>query len=479
MNGATPRRHPEGSVSPPAPRQADQAGRQAESPAEAAAGAVDGPSSVRHPASLPPGWAALAGLAAVGVVLHLLVVDAVLRARAPLDAGPAGLQRMEVAFVRELRPMAPLSPPAAAPAPVRSLRAVAAAPAAGPTMAELPAIAALLEPAEADLEADSATDAEAVAETEPERDPEFDSQAVARLAADEPAVSDGRALDEPLVAAAVAGGEGDAETGGETGAEGGVGGGAQAGVQADARAAAEALDDQPPAEFLAWPPSTRLSYVLTGNYRGPIDGRARVEWLRSGTRYQVHLDLGIGPSFAPLASRRLSSEGRIGEAGLIPRRYEEETRIAFREPQRWHIALDPQQVTLPSGRSVPRPEGVQDSASQFVQMTWLFTTDPTRLQPGQTIELPLALPRRVEPWLYDVQAAETLFTPIGPIEAVHVRPRREARPGGDLTAEFWVAPTLQYLPVRIVIRQSAEVWLDLLLERLPQQAEGGAAVERR
>jgi hypothetical protein len=53
---------------------------------------------------------------------------------------------------------------------------------------------------------------------------------------------------------------------------------------------------------------------------------------------------------------------------------------------------------------------------------------------------------------------------------VHVRPRREPRPGGDLTAEFWVAPTLQYLPARILIRQSDEVWIDLRLDRLPQQA---------
>jgi hypothetical protein len=38
---------------------------------------------------------------------------------------------------------------------------------------------------------------------------------------------------------------------------------------------------------------------------------------------------------------------------------------------------------------------------------------------------------------------------------------------------MWVAPSLQYLPVRIVIRQDAETFVDLLLERLPQQAAEG------
>ena len=62
------------------------------------------------------------------------------------------------------------------------------------------------------------------------------------------------------------------------------------------------------------------------------------------------------------------------------------------------------------------------------------------------------------------------FVPVGEVAAVRVRPRREPRPGGDLTAEIWVAPTLQNLPVRILIRQDAQTFVDLLLERLPQQA---------
>ncbi len=227
------------------------------------------------------------------------------------------------------------------------------------------------------------------------------------------------------------------------------------------------------AEAFEWPPSTRLSYRLSGNYRGPVEGQARVEWLRTGTRYQVHMDVAIGPSFAPLMTRRVSSEGEITADGLQPRRYDEETRVVLRDTQRRTIFLDADRVRLPNGREWPRPPGVQDSASQFVQLTWLFTTRPELLQVGRSIEFPLALPRLVEAWTYDVLAAETLATPAGAVDTVHVKPRREARAGGDLTAEFWVAPSLQYLPVRIVIRQDAETHLDLLIERLPEQAERG------
>ena len=245
---------------------------------------------------------------------------------------------------------------------------------------------------------------------------------------------------------------------------------AEAPVQAPA--GATAAPQAAPAAF-EWPPSTRLSYRLSGNYRGPVEGQAQVEWLRAGTRYQVHMEVSIGPFFAPLMSRRVASEGEITPEGLRPSRYDEETRIVTREPRRLVVFLDADRVRLPGGAELPRPEGVQDSASQFVQLTWLFTTRPDLLQPGVSISLPLALPRRVQDWTYEVQEPEWLQTPAGAVLALHVKPRREAMRPGDLAAEMWVAPSLQYLPVRIVIRQDEETHVDLVIERLPLQAEPG------
>ena len=184
----------------------------------------------------------------------------------------------------------------------------------------------------------------------------------------------------------------------------------------------------------------------------------------------MHLDVVIGASLAPLITRQMSSDGLLGPDGLSPRRYEERTRILLRDPQASTIHFADQQIELPGGRSWPTLAGVQDAVSQFVQLTWRFTLEPALLTAGQVIEVPLALPRHVQTWVYDVQAAETLYTPAGPVEAVRVTPRRQARRGGDLVAETWYAPSLQYLPVRIVIRQDDQTFIDLLIERLPQQA---------
>lgn len=253
-------------------------------------------------------------------------------------------------------------------------------------------------------------------------------------------------------------------------------------ASAPAAVAAGASAGAASAPAFEWPPSTRLNYVLSGNFRGEVQGNARVQWIREGSHYQVHLDIAVGPSFAPLVWRRVTSDGELGDKGLTPRRYDEATRPPFQSPRRLTMLFTPDFVTLADGSRSPALPGLQDTASQFVQLTWLFTTQPQLLQAGNTVTLPLALPRRVDNWIYDVLGEERLVTPVGEIDAFHLRPRLGVLRGlNELRAEIWIAPTLQYLPVRIRVQHDAETYIDLLLESAPMQAlpaltEPGAAL---
>jgi hypothetical protein len=213
-----------------------------------------------------------------------------------------------------------------------------------------------------------------------------------------------------------------------------------------------------------------VRYRLSGNYRGELHGTAQVEWVRIGMRYEVHLDVTVGLPFAPLMTRHMSSQGRLTAAGLVPQRYDEDSKLAFHDRHRATILFEPGSVLLPHGRRAESRAGVQDAASQFVQMTWWFTLHPELLSPGGAVTVPLALPRHVDDWVYDVVGPETLYTPFGAVEAVHLAPRRVARAGGDLTAEIWFAPTLAYLPARIRIRQDADTFIDMVIEHKPALA---------
>ena len=224
-----------------------------------------------------------------------------------------------------------------------------------------------------------------------------------------------------------------------------------------------------------WPPSTRLSYALDGNYNGPVRGSAMVEWVRVGTRYQVHLDVWLGAQAAPLVARRMTSDGELTEAGLVPRRYDEETRALFRDVGRRTVLFDGERVLLPNGKVGERLPGMQDAASQFVQLTWLFTTQPELLKIGQRIEFPLALTTKTDLWTYEVIDKVMLNTVAGPVETFHLRPQRQQPSRRNLVADVWFAPSLQYLPIRLLIRQDEQTYVDLVIERLPEQAGTPAA----
>ena len=180
-------------------------------------------------------------------------------------------------------------------------------------------------------------------------------------------------------------------------------------------APASGVAGAPPFE---WPASTRLSYVLTGNYRGEVNGTAQVEWIRVDDRYQVNLDLVIGPEFAPIVTRRMTSEGNIAASGLVPTRYDEDTQVVMRDRRRMSVVFEADAVVLANGQRRERLEGVQDTASQFIQMTYVFSTQPERLRVGGTVAFPLALPRTMDNWVYEVVEAQTLKTPFGALAAV-------------------------------------------------------------
>ena len=219
-----------------------------------------------------------------------------------------------------------------------------------------------------------------------------------------------------------------------------------------------------------WPASTRLSYKLSGNVRGEVHGDAQVEWVREGARYQVHLDITVGLPVAPMITRRMSSDGELTERGLAPRRYDEDTKVMFRERRRLTMRFEPDGIVMPNGDRRARWPDVQDTASQFVQLSWLFTTKPELLRPGGTVDFALALPRSVDRWVYDVLGEEPVYTLFGAVNAFHLKPRRVSRPGGELVAEVWFAPQLRYLPARIRIEQDPQTFIDLVLARKPELA---------
>ena len=235
-------------------------------------------------------------------------------------------------------------------------------------------------------------------------------------------------------------------------------------ASAASAAAAPASAAAAPAIGLAldgWPTDTRLNYRLGGNYRGRLHGSARVQWLRQQRRYETRIDIDI-PLLTSLA---LTSQGMVTAQGLKPEVYEELRSSGVRR-----ATMREDSILLGNGKTVPRPQRVQDTASQFVELSHRFASGEDVLEVGRSVGLWLARPGGVDRWIYDIVGRDTLQTPeLGTVEAYHLIPRMIDKPRGKITAEIWYAPSLQYLPVRIKVNMGSDTYVDLIVLDIQQR----------
>lgn len=240
--------------------------------------------------------------------------------------------------------------------------------------------------------------------------------------------------------------------------------------------AAPAAPDPPTAEPSAptepptdsWPPDTRLTYRLTGNYRGELSGSAQVQWqhlpapdpVTQARRYQVRLQM----SLSNVVVVSMTSQGQLIDDALLPEVYEEKLPGMVRR-----VAFEGTQIRFNNGRVDVQPTSVQDTASQFVELSHRFATGREALKAGAEVHVWLARPGGLDLWTYDVIGPEVLQTHgLAAVEAFHLKPRPLANPRGPIVAEMWFAPSLQYLPVRVRIALGGDNFVDLMVERIEQ-----------
>lgn len=202
--------------------------------------------------------------------------------------------------------------------------------------------------------------------------------------------------------------------------------------------AARGLDVQ----VLAIPEPSRVNYEVTIETRGlTVHGRAQLLWRHDGKDYEAQLEADGGPL---LPKRLQRSTGRITDEGLAPTRFLDKSRTE----QATHFEREKGKLTFSNNR--PEQEllaGTQDRLSVMIQLSVLIGGQPQRFPPGTQIAIPTAGVRDAETWIFTVEGAEDLQLPGGPVEAIKLQ--RNPRKEFDQKVELWLAPRMDYAPVRL------------------------------
>ena len=189
------------------------------------------------------------------------------------------------------------------------------------------------------------------------------------------------------------------------------------------------------------PPPARFHYDVALQARGiSLRGQGELEWRHDGRQYEARLELSN-----PLLPRRMQrSTGRITEDGLAPTYFLDKSR----NEQAAHFDREKGRVIFSNNRPpADLAAGLQDRLSVLMQLAAMVGGQPSRFKPGTEITIPTASTREAEDWVFGVEAEEDLQLPGGAVRALklHRKPRKEF----DQRLELWLAPSMDYAPVRV------------------------------
>ena len=199
-------------------------------------------------------------------------------------------------------------------------------------------------------------------------------------------------------------------------------------------------------------PGPGTSAYASARYDAQVDGEAELQWQVEDGHYQARWSL---PT--PHGRRTLHSEGRAGPAGLAPLRFGDRHRgeaAAHFDAAAGRIRFSGNQP------DAPLQPGAQDRLSVLLQLGALIAGNPSAYPKGKQVTMQTATVRDAEIWHFSVEGEEELQLPAGHQRTVKLLrlPRREF----DQKVELWLAPGLDYVPVRLRLTQPDGDWLEQL-----------------
>ncbi len=213
------------------------------------------------------------------------------------------------------------------------------------------------------------------------------------------------------------------------------------------------------------PPSAELHYAIKAKESGlTLSGEGRIWWKTDSKTYSAEME-----TRAMIVGKihQSKSEGLIDTYGLAPLQFSEKR---FRKPEN-SVVFDRSQNQIRfslSEQTYLLQGGEQDRTSAIFQLVAIARGNPDRFTENSRWAFFVAGRRDGEPWIFNVGKQETLRTPMGNVDAIHVS--KEAPPDApDRKVDVWLAPSLQWYPVRIRFSDSGTEYIEQTLQSITAQ----------
>lgn len=177
--------------------------------------------------------------------------------------------------------------------------------------------------------------------------------------------------------------------------------------------------------------------------RGALQGTAELDWRAGDETYDAQLAIELEGG----GVTRQASQGGFDVAGLAPRRFTDRRRRGGVQAANFERERGEVMFSGPTHR-LALVAGAQDRLSWLLQLGAVLQAEPHRSASGEELVFTVVGARGDgRPWVFRFESVEPVQTEAGPVDAV--KWVREPDAPYDTRIEVWLAPSMQYLPVRL------------------------------
>ena len=215
------------------------------------------------------------------------------------------------------------------------------------------------------------------------------------------------------------------------------------------------------------PPSADLNYSIGARQHGfNLSGDALLTWRASDAKYTVGAESRVA-MLGKLTENR--SSGVVDAWGLAPTEYYDKR---FRkDPTTATFDRDSKTITFSEGdKSYPIKGGEQDRVSISWQLVAVARAAKDRFKPGSEWKFFVVGPHDADPWTFRVVGREKVQAgaAFGEVDAVHVM-RAPPPDSKDQTLDLWLAPGLEWYPVKLRFTDSDRDYVEQTLEKITKK----------
>jgi hypothetical protein len=234
-------------------------------------------------------------------------------------------------------------------------------------------------------------------------------------------------------------------------------------------ASAARAADEHPAHMRPFnlPPSAELLYSISARQRGfTLSGDATLTWRQGDGKYTINTDSRVA-LLGKLTENR--SQGTIDSFGLAPTEYYDKR---FRkDPVTANFDRDAKSISFSDGKQIYQIKGgEQDRVSISWQLIAVARAAKDKFKPGSDWHFFVVGPHDADPWTFRVIGREKVQAgaAIGSVDTVHVL--REPPPGSkDQTLDIWLAPSLEWYPVKLRFVDNDRDYVEQTLEKITRK----------